>query len=253
MMLNARRIGFWVICLAGLAAGGKAKAADFSGHLSDSHGAVRRATIEIVELHRSLTTSNNGSFTFTDLAAGHYTLRISIAGATKKSIDKAIVIGDGPDVVADIMLTAGSESGGGGALDAILVTAARLPLSIARAREYEAPNIVSVITAEEIRELPDVSAAEAVRRLPGVSAENDTGEARFINIRGLDADLNGTTFAGVRLLSFLAAGWRTGGGVRHDTGGTDRLGDGNQDQLARTGCRGIGRYDRAVTATPGTK
>ena len=200
-MATNRRIGLMALVLVGAVAGGNvAQAVDLTGRLSDPHGAVRHATIEIVELHRVVTTSNNGSYRFTDLAAGQYTLRISIDGAHAKSVDKPLVIEEGPDVVADITLTAGTEASSGSALDAILVTAARLPLNISRTTEYEAPNIVSVITAEEIRELPDVSAAEAVRRLPGVSAENDTGEARFINIRGLDADLNGTTFAGVRLL-----------------------------------------------------
>ena len=45
----------------------------------------------------------------------------------------------------------------------------------------------------------DVNAAEAVRRMPGLALARDTGEGRFVNIRGLDADLNGTTFGGVRL------------------------------------------------------
>ncbi|HEX4861473.1 MAG TPA: TonB-dependent receptor, partial [Rhizomicrobium sp.] len=40
---------------------------------------------------------------------------------------------------------------------------------------------------------------EALQRVPGVSLETDSGEGRFINIRGMDADLNGTTFDGVRL------------------------------------------------------
>jgi TonB-dependent receptor len=36
--------------------------------------------------------------------------------------------------------------------------------------------------------------------LPGISLETDTGEGRYVNIRGIDADLNSTTFDGVRLL-----------------------------------------------------
>ncbi|GGF43325.1 TonB-dependent receptor [Aliidongia dinghuensis] len=62
-----------------------------------------------------------------------------------------------------------------------------------------APNIVDIQPQEEIRKLPDVNAAEALQRMPGISLESDTGEGRFINIRGLDADLNGTSFGGVRL------------------------------------------------------
>src|SRR5262249_16843076 len=63
----------------------------------------------------------------------------------------------------------------------------------------QAPNVVDVRSQEEIKSLPDVSAAEAVQRVPGISMESDSGEGRFINIRGMDADLNGTTYDGVRL------------------------------------------------------
>jgi TonB-dependent receptor len=50
-----------------------------------------------------------------------------------------------------------------------------------------------------MQKLPDVNTGEAVRRVPGISLETDTGEGRYINIRGLDADLNSTTFGGLRL------------------------------------------------------
>ncbi|WP_266160282.1 TonB-dependent receptor [Dyella silvatica] len=84
-------------------------------------------------------------------------------------------------------------------LQALKVTAQTTPAEMARAIQQSAPNIVNVLPATEIQKLPDVNAAEAVRRVPGISLESDTGEGRFVNIRGLDADLNGTTFGGVRL------------------------------------------------------
>jgi TonB-dependent receptor len=61
------------------------------------------------------------------------------------------------------------------------------------------PNVVSVQPQSQIRKYPDVNVAESLQRVPGVSLETDTGEGRFVNIRGLDADLNGTTFDGVHL------------------------------------------------------
>ncbi|MDB5776534.1 MAG: TonB-dependent receptor [Herbaspirillum sp.] len=79
------------------------------------------------------------------------------------------------------------------------VQSQRNPEAVARAQQETAPNLINVTTAEEIRKLPDVNAGEAVRRLPGISLETDTGEGRFVNIRGLDADLTSTTFGGVRL------------------------------------------------------
>ncbi len=63
----------------------------------------------------------------------------------------------------------------------------------------QAPNLIEVQPLSEIIKLPDINTAEALGRMPGVSLETDSGEGRFISIRGLDSDLNGTTYGGVRL------------------------------------------------------
>ena len=72
-------------------------------------------------------------------------------------------------------------------------------LKQAQALQKLSPNVVAVQPRSQIQKYPDVNVAEALQRVPGVSLETDTGEGRFINIRGLDADLNGTTFDGVHL------------------------------------------------------
>jgi TonB-dependent receptor len=85
------------------------------------------------------------------------------------------------------------------ALEEITVSAQRSTPDMARAAQREAPNLIYIATAEEMQKLPDVNTGEAIRRVPGISLETDTGEGRYINIRGLDADLNSTTFGGLRL------------------------------------------------------
>ena len=87
----------------------------------------------------------------------------------------------------------------GKAMEQIIVLGQRTPARIARQAQKEAPNLILVQPYQEIRKLPDVSAAEAVRRIPGISLETDEGEGRYVNIRGFDADLNSTTFGGLRL------------------------------------------------------
>jgi TonB-dependent receptor len=67
-----------------------------------------------------------------------------------------------------------------------------------RAKE-KASNIIEVQPLSEMRKLPDVNLAEALQRVPGVSLETDTGEGRFVEIRGMDPDLNATEYAGVPL------------------------------------------------------
>jgi TonB-dependent receptor len=67
------------------------------------------------------------------------------------------------------------------------------------AEKQQAPNIIDVQPLSEIIKLPDINTAEALQRIPGISLETDSGEGRFVHIRGMDADLNGTTYGGVRL------------------------------------------------------
>ena len=182
-----------------------ANAAVVSGQVNGggSRGPVAGARVEIAELHLTATTGRDGSFRFADVPDGHYTLHIAIPGTDRVVARHLDVAGQDVAVGANVGEAMATQAGAGeNADELVIVTGRRIerPQQLAHELEIEAPNLIGVLTAAEIRQLPDISAAEAIRRLPGVSAENDTGEARFINIRGLDADLNGTTFAGVRLL-----------------------------------------------------
>lgn len=110
----------------------------------------------------------------------------------------------------------------------IVVTAPRRA-DTARKEEKAAPNIVNIQPAETIAKYPDVNAAEALSRIPGVALSIDTSEGRFVNIRGLDGNLNGATFGGVVLLNTQPGGtyFNTAGrAVEFDTvpiGAIDRI------------------------------
>jgi len=110
----------------------------------------------------------------------------------------------------------------------IIVTAPRAAKT-ARSEQKQAPNLVNIQAAETIAKYPDYNAAEALGRVPGVSLSIDTGEGRFVNIRGLDGNLNGATFGGVVLLNTQAGGTyfnASGRAVEFDTvpiGAVDRM------------------------------
>ncbi|MDP9008976.1 MAG: TonB-dependent receptor [Pseudomonadota bacterium] len=105
----------------------------------------------------------------------------------------------GAAVDAGGVSTDAASDGKEDALKEITVLGQRTTPEIARQAQEQAPNLINLTTAEEMQKLPDVNTGEAVRRVPGISLETDTGEGRYINIRGLDADLNSTTFGGLRL------------------------------------------------------
>ena len=93
-----------------------------------------------------------------------------------------------------------SRKKGVNALQEITIQAQRTTDSIARLAQKQALNVINIETYNTIKQMPDVTVAEALQRIPGIARETDEGEARYINIRGLDADLNSTTFDGVRLM-----------------------------------------------------
>ncbi len=95
----------------------------------------------------------------------------------------------------------------------VVVTAPRQETR-ARVMQMTAPNIVAVQSAETIAKYPDFNSAEALGRMPGISLSSDTGEGRFVNIRGIDANLDGATYGGVPLLNTNPGGTAAGGGGR---------------------------------------
>jgi hypothetical protein len=90
---------------------------------------------------------------------------------------------------------ADAQSVASNTIETVTVTANRLK---ATEIKRDAPNVIEIQPVTEIQKLPDVNLAEALQRVPGISMESDSGEGRFVNIRGMDADLNGTAFDGVR-------------------------------------------------------
>jgi len=80
--------------------------------------------------------------------------------------------------------------------------------------------LVNIQSIETIKKYPDFNSAEALGRIPGISLSTDTGEGRFVNIRGIDSNLNGATYGGVVMVgthpsNTVASG--TGRAVEFDT------------------------------------
>lgn len=115
-----------------------------------------------------------------------------------------------------------------GTLQEVTVTADRL-ISTARFDQKAALNVMEVQSAQEIAKYPDFDASEALGRMPGISMNGDSGEGRFVNIRGMDANYDGATYGGVTLLNTNPYGTYfngTGRAVEFDTiptGAIDRM------------------------------
>lgn len=85
--------------------------------------------------------------------------------------------------------------------DVIIVEGQRGVLANSIAQQRADDGIVSVLSSDDIGQLPDENVAEAARRALGVSIANDQGEGRFVSVRGINSQLNSTSVNGVRLTS----------------------------------------------------
>jgi TonB-dependent receptor len=81
-------------------------------------------------------------------------------------------------------------------LPTVTVTGQAASMDSALDVQQMADNILSVVHADGIGQLPDNNAAEALQRIPGLSVERDQGEGRYVKVRGLGADLNAVTING---------------------------------------------------------
>lgn len=85
----------------------------------------------------------------------------------------------------------GAQSGEG---NTIIVTGSRARTTEEIAQKQNRDVISDSLSQDEIGSVPDFNVADALRRIAGVVAEFDEDEGRFVNIRGIDANLNYVTF-----------------------------------------------------------
>ena len=132
----------------------------------------------------------DGQFTIPHAPAGAQTLVVSYIGYNRQ--ERPVEVVPGGEVSVRITLSWAGVEG-----DEIVITAQAQGQLQAINEQLTARTISNVVSAERIRELPDVNAATAVSRLPGVSLQN--GDQ--IVIRGIQANLNTVTINGIQLPS----------------------------------------------------
>jgi len=83
----------------------------------------------------------------------------------------------------------------------IVVNGYRTALANALQKKKDAPNVVEVLSSEDIGKLPDPSIAESLARLPGVAANRDRGNATTLTIRGMGEELTNTLINGREIVT----------------------------------------------------
>jgi hypothetical protein len=182
----------------------RAVAGDVAGVVSDpgSTSFLSGASVIVVETSRAVSTDSEGRFRLTGLPAGNYTLDVQYLGYEGKQV--RVTVPETGEVKTDIMLDAGVVQMG-----ALVVEGYREGRSRALQQKRTQANILDIISADAIGNLPDRNVAEAVARAPGVSITGmEQGEGRYVSIRGIDPNLNQVMMDGAVLAA--AGGSRLG-------------------------------------------
>ena len=151
------------------------------------------ASLRLVGTSLTATTDERGNFVFPRVAAGAATVRASYIGREPGSVN--VTVSSRETARADLQMRLVS-------LAPIVVEAVRAKgQADALSRQQSAPNIMSIVAADQMGRFPDASAPEAVQRLPGVAIERDQGEGRYIKVRGASAAQTQVTVNGEQVPS----------------------------------------------------
>ncbi len=152
------------------------------------------ATILLVGTSLGAATDMNGKYVIENVPEGSYTVRASYIGYGQ--VKKNIIIREGNNVILNFSLDPVGVKG-----KTIVVTAQASGQTQAINQQLSSDQIVNVVSAAKIQELPDANAAESVGRLPGISVLRNGGEGTEVVIRGLAPKFNNITLDGIQMAS----------------------------------------------------
>ena len=132
-----------------------------------------------------------GNFLIQNVSPGTYTVTISGVGFSNSV--STIVVHAGQNTLVDATMKVSSTR------EQVEVNA-NLQGDVAAINEQRtSPNILDVMTAETIQDLPNQSVATVLGRMPGVTVQINEGEPQYVQIRGTEPRLSNTTVDGLLL------------------------------------------------------
>jgi outer membrane receptor protein involved in Fe transport len=136
-----------------------------SGKVFDDSGAtIPGANVSIKETGKGTITDENGAYSFSNIAAGTYTIIATNVGY--KTFEKKIAVKEGESVVADLLLEGESQS-----LKEVVVTGSSSPRS-----KLESSVAITTMGAKAIEDRAPSSTAALLQTIPGFVVEASGGE-----------------------------------------------------------------------------
>ena len=146
-------------------------------------------------------TDQNGVYRLPQVPAGKVVLEVFYTGLDPQSIPLDLTAGN--LVVKDFDLTSATRYGQGGVvkLDSFTVQSSREMdgAAIAINEQRFAPNMVTVVAADEFGLVPDGNVGEFLKLLPGITMSYRGGDPREVSIDGVSSDNVPVTVAGMSL------------------------------------------------------
>lgn len=154
--------------------------------------ALPGASVRIMENNRSAVTGNDGSFSFSSVGTGNYTLVISYEGLEQQRVNVAVQSGQAAR--ADVRMTSA-----GVRPEEILVLSRLAGYASTINMQRNAPSVRTIVSADALGQIREGNIGDALVRLPGLSVESRAGVQRTATIRGLAPQYNTVTVNGLRM------------------------------------------------------
>lgn len=152
------------------------------------------ANVVVAGISIGTSTNPDGRYQLQGVPAGPQKITVSYVSYGKKT--KTVEISAGATTTLNFEITSQVLETG-----EVVVTGLRESQTRAATQKRQALNVVDVLSADDIGNLPEQNVAESVQRLPGIVVRNDRTEGRFVSIRGGAANLNNVTLNGNTLAS----------------------------------------------------
>jgi TonB-dependent receptor len=161
-----------------------------SGSIKDATGAVLPAAQIVLQPTGATVASNSqGDYSIQNVKPGEYKATISEVGFTTAVVPVVVTGGANTELNATLKIASTSQQ---------VVVSANLQGDVAAINDQRtSPNILNVMTASTIQNLPNQSVATALGRMPGVTVQINEGEPQYVQIRGTEPRLSNTTIDGV--------------------------------------------------------
>jgi len=150
------------------------------------------ANIRVMGTSVGASTDLDGNYLIHNVPSGSQKLIVSYVGYLSDTVIVSVL--DGKTIEKNIFLTPTAVQA-----KEVIVQAQAQGQMQAINQQLSAVQIVNVVSAAKIQELPDFNAAQAIGRLPGVSTLQSSGEANKVVIRGIAPQYNLVAIDGVSM------------------------------------------------------